>query len=821
MAAMKKNGKLAAYRAKRDFKKTAEPSGKEKSAPKGFSYLIQKHAARRLHYDFRLELEGTLKSWAVTRGPSLDPADKRLAVHVEDHPLSYGTFEGTIPQGQYGGGTVMLWDRGSWEPIGDLKKDYAKGRLTFILHGERLTGEWHLVRMGGKAGRQGKHENWLLIKSHDDSAHEGDGDYALDKFQTSVVTGRTMRQIAEGKKTKKLAAKKPETAKKILESAAPRGAKGKLPAFVPPQLATLVKSPPRGAQWVHEIKFDGYRALCHVEKGKIKLLTRANNDWTAKFRGLPERLKKLPLESALIDGEVVVLKQDGTMSFAALQHALGKSGQGELHYYAFDLLYLNGQDLTALPLLERKQALRDIIPQGDSHLHYSDHFTEPGDKVLDHACHIALEGIVSKRADARYSKGRSKTWLKTKCANAQEMVAGKAGTGFSREVAAGLIKKFVPLRQKQSAFKTIPNAEKADVQWLKPTLVAEVGFSEWTESGALRHPSFHALREDKPAEQIVREKPIATPVAKPEKRAKSPLLPKGKNVSTEVAGVTLSHPDKLVFPDEKITKLDVAHYYETVAPYLLEYAASRPISLMRCPDGTGKACFFQRHIDEGLPKYIKTKSIAITETRDYLYIENVQGLIALVQMGVIEIHCWGAQAKTADRPNRMIFDLDPGEDVSWVRVKEAALQVRDGLRQTGLKSFLEVTGGKGLHIVAPLRPGPNWDKVKAFTHEFARIMEREEPKLYTTSSRKNERAGRIYIDYLRNGKGASAITPYSLRARKNAPVAVPIDWSELNHLANAHTFTMDSVLVRLEKSKRNPWTEMNELQQKLPNLGKM
>ena len=857
-----KKSTLDRYYAKRDFTKTAEPRG---DAPRAsgvqLKYLIQKHAARRLHYDFRLELDGTLKSWAVTKGPSLDPADKRLAVHVEDHPLEYGSFEGTIPQGQYGGGTVMLWDEGTWEPIGDAARAYKKGRLTFILHGKRLKGEWHLVRMGAHANAGGRHDSWLLIKSHDKYANEENGDRALERYQKSAVSDRSMEAIAKGNKqwvSKAAKSAKPATAPRAKKAAKTSGKKKRAsggtseeapPAFIAPELATLVTDPPAGDSWVHEIKFDGYRALCRIAGDKVKLLTRNNNDWTAKFKFIADQMNDLEIDNAILDGEITTIDETGAMSFGALQQALSNGAQDKLHYYLFDALYLNGEDLRAKPLLERKQALRDVIPSGHMALHYSDHFVEPGPNVLQHACHLALEGIVSKRADAAYHSGRNETWLKSKCINEQEFViggytrqpkhpdrlaalligvyekkqlifAGKVGTGFDRKESARLLNKLAPLEQKMPPFAHLPNEAKRQAIWVKPKLVAQVNFTEWTRDHSLRHPSYQGLREDKPAEQVVREtrRRLTGSAGKPTpmRESKEAAVPVKPNV---IAGVALTHPDKVLYPEQNVTKQDLAEYYEQVADWMLPHVAGRPISLVRCPAGEGKKCFFQRHSGEGKAKAIRDIDIDVKgDSRAYITIDDLAGLISLVQMGVLEIHVWGARADKPDQPDRIVFDFDPHEDVPWSRVKDAALEMHQRLKDLKLESFLKTTGGKGLHVVAPITRKPDWPAVKSFAHGIALQMANDAPKLFTTNSRKAERTGRIFIDYLRNDKTASAIAPYSTRAREGAPIAVPLAWDELAKLPSAHSFTIATVEKRLKALKNDPWKDIENLRQSLPKL---
>ena len=642
--------KLETYRAKRDFTKTREPSGERVAGGRGFSYLIQKHAASRLHYDFRLELDGVLKSWAVTRGPSLNPEDKRLAVHVEDHPLDYGSFEGIIPQGEYGGGTVMLWDRGTWEPLGKPERDLARGNLTFILHGKRLRGRWHLVRMRAKRPGDAKRENWLLIKGKDEYA-DANGEAAIEQFQKSVVSGRGMEGIARasGKTWSKIGPRRKYAAeandavealqKKKRVAAARRPtklrdlAKGDaVSRFIAPQLAALVCEPPKGDNWVHEIKFDGYRLLAVILYGRADLFTRGANDWSDRFKPLCRSFTDLGLSSAVIDGEVVHVAEDGSMSFHGLQNALSTGKLNRLRYYAFDLLHLNGIDLRSRPLTERKALLRQLMAGVSDRLLYSEHFAEPGDQILTRACNLALEGIVSKRADAPYRSGRTDLWLKSKCIKEQELVvggyteqpshpgtlgallvgyfeekelrfAGKVGTGFTQAEARSLLKKLQGRGTKNSPFVLLPSDARRGAHFIRPDLVAHVNFSEWTPDGKLRHPSFQGLREDKAAREVVREKPKPLAAVAERDTAAPKRSAKTSKDDARVANVLLSHPDRVLWPEAGITKIELARYYEAVAPRLLAQAGNRPISLVRCPNGAGGECFFQRHVTGGMSSW--------------------------------------------------------------------------------------------------------------------------------------------------------------------------------------------------------------------------
>jgi bifunctional non-homologous end joining protein LigD len=842
-------GGLARYRAMRDFKKTAEPQG-GKATSGGNSFVVQKHAARRLHYDFRLELDGTLKSWAVTRGPSFDPADKRLAVHVEDHPIDYGGFEGVIPQGQYGGGTVMLWDRGTWEPIEDPRAGYAKGKLKFTLHGDKLTGGWTLVRMGGRA-RQERADNWLLIKERDAAAQPGHGDETLEKQVRSVTTGRSMDQIAasadrvwtrDGEQTVK---KTTEPSKPAPKRKKKQGG-GKLPDFVAPELPTLVDKPPEGPEWLHEIKLDGYRVLWRLDGGRSRILTRTGQDWTDRF---PEVAKlKLDTAAALVDGEIVAMDGKGTTSFQDLQEALSSGRTADLKFCAFDLLHLDGEDLRDEPLEARKDRLKALLKASpvSERLFLSEHIEGRGKDVFDKACALSLEGIVSKRRDAPYRPGRGDDWLKIKCSARQEFViggftdhskdadsigalligyfeegeliyAGRVGTGFDTDTRKELRRSLNKLTRKVAAFKSLPAATRRGAHWVEPKMVAEIAYSNWTRDGVLRHPSFQGLRMDKPAASISRDqaKPVAKAAAKAATKGRS-VASKGKSGKDEVEGVTLTHSDRVLYAEEGLTKRDLADYYVAVAEAMLPHLAGRPLSLVRCPEGAGKECFYQKHPGNSAPDALRR--IDVTEgagTHEYGVVDDVAGLIACVQMGVLEIHPWGSREKTLEKPDRIIFDFDPAPDLDWKRVVDAAAEMRERLKTLGLESFLKTTGGKGLHVVAPLTPRDEWPEVKAFTKAVAAAMEGDSPRAYTTVMSKSERRGKIFIDYLRNDRGSTAIAPFSTRARAGAPVAMPIPWKALTPSLKPAEFTVLTVPKRLKAQRTDPWAEIDKLRQGL------
>ncbi len=789
---------LAQYNAKRDFKLTREPAGKiEKGA--GDRFIVQKHDATRLHYDFRLEVDGVLKSWAVTKGPSADPADKRLAVRTEDHPMSYADFEGGIPKGEYGGGTVMLWDRGTWAPIaGKSAKDIDKGHLHFTLDGERMKGEWLLVRMKPRPGE--KRENWLLRKV--DDAFVGGSDDLVGRELTSVLTGRTMAEIAgdEGGEKSLKGAKGAAFAKKMREAAAHNKkvvkptAKGKPPKFRPLQLATLVDAVPVGNSWFHEIKYDGYRAEIAAAGSDVRVYTRNGLDWTDKFAPLVRHIATLDLPPCLMDGEIIAYGKDGNPDFSSLQAVLkrGLGAQDEataLHFFAFDLLEQDGKSLANLGNLERKERLEALLRHAQPPVAVADHIIGAGEKLYAAMCSAGQEGIISKRAEAAYSGRRSKSWLKVKCTRRQEFILvgwnpssargrpfaslllaqregdalvykGNVGTGFDIGTMADLAKKFAKLERKTSPL-DIAAVSARKVRWLKPELVAEIAFAEFTASGSVRHASFLGLRADKPARDVTPEQ-------------KQP-------VPAPASDVMISSRDRIIFPESKATKGDLADYYSAIAPVMLLHTARRPISLVRCPQGRGKKCFFQKHDSGSFGDHVHHVPIKEKDGgyEDYLYIEDADGLLACVQMGTIEFHGWGSHVETLEQPDRMIFDLDPDEGLDFADVKKAAADIRRQLADIGLVSFAMLSGGKGVHVVVPLEPGHNWDKHKDFSKRFAEALSMAEPDRFVATMSKAKRKGKIFIDWLRNQRGSTAILPYSARAREGAPVAVPIGWDAL------------------------------------------
>ncbi|MFH5926099.1 DNA ligase D [Roseomonas xinghualingensis] len=822
---------LAPYRAKRDFRSTAEPKGAIPRGRKGkaLAFVVQKHDATRLHYDFRLELNGVLKSWAVTRGPSLDPTDKRLAVEVEDHPVEYGRFEGIISMG-YGAGTVMLWDRGTWEPASDDPAgDLEKGRLSFTLHGERLHGAWHLVRMRAR-GRETKH-NWLLIKDDDEEARPGDGDALLEEFDRSISTGRDMAAIAG-----KVAAKSVVSTKRSAPKAVPRKAAGNktaTPGFIPPMLCVLESEAPAGPCWVHEIKLDGYRMLAVIQGGKARLLTRTGQDWSHRFPEVAKALGALP--DGVVDGELVAPDKDGNPDFAALQAAMEKGTTGKLRFFAFDLPVQGRKDLHDQPLLKRKAALREMLKTAPPEVVFVEHFTERGDALLRSSCRLGLEGIVSKRANSPYREGRSGDWVKTKCRGNDEFVVGghgtgakgrmtlllgawrdgklvylgRVGSGISGEKAKDLEKQLRGLKRKDSPFANAP-ADRRATSWVEPRLVAEVDYTGWTADGLLRQASFKGVREDKPAEEVGMPRPGE---AQPEPKAAQPAS-SGRSV---VAGVALSHPDKLYWPDEGITKRGLAEYMEAVAPRLLPWVAGRPLSLLRAPDGIKGDRFFQRHAGRGTSALI-TQVKPRGEKSSLLQVDRMEALVALAQSGTLELHPWPARSETIAQPDRLILDLDPAEDLPFAAVVEAALALRGGIEAMGLAPFCKTTGGKGLHIVVPIAPGASWKGLHDTAAMICKALEAEAPERFTTDNSKAVRGGRIFLDYQRNARGASAVAAWSPRARPGATVSMPLDWSEVTKKLDPRAFTLRTAPGRLKEA--DPWSGFEAAAKPLPGKSK-
>ena len=870
---------LDRYRAKRDFQQTAEPSGEQPITPSDrLRFVIQKHDATRLHFDLRLELDGVFKSWAVTRGPSLDPADKRLAVEVEDHPLGYGDFEGTIPKGQYGGGTVQIWDRGYWAPEGGLTPQQAfdGGDLKFHLEGERLHGSWVLVRM--KHDRMGtKRTNWLLIKHRDEFA--GDGTEAMMAEDRSVASSRPMAEIAAGRgraprpfmlspdhaptadavwnskeglaaeargpaATPPKSARKPKPAKPHTPATPAKTPKIAIPDFVAPQLCQTVERPPAGAGWAHEIKFDGYRMQLRVTAGTATLRTRNGHDWTARFPAIARAAAALP--DLLADGEIVAHGPDGTPDFAALQVALSEEHTDDLVFYAFDLIFDAGTDWRPRHLADRKTRLQQILTEAraPTTLRFVEHFETGGDAILQSACRMSLEGIVSKRLDAPYQSGRTDNWVRSKCRGGEEVVIGawsttagkfrsllvgahrgdhfvylgRVGTGY----AAGTVAKLMP-RLESVASKTSPftgaNAPKREpgVTWTRPELVAEIEFAGWTGAGMVRQAAFKGLRQDKPAAEVQAAEPIP-PADAPSPTPKPPPTPApasrpSTTAKPVVLGVTLSHPDKQFWPDagdgEPVTKLDLARYFEAVGPRMIPHLAGRPCSIVRAPDGLAGQAFFQRHAMTGTSHLLDLVTVS-GDRKPYLQVNRVEGLAALAQSGAVELHPTNCAPLAYDQPGRLVFDLDPGPGVTFDTIAAAARSLRDRLDAIGLPAFCKTTGGKGLHVVCPLAPptkgdGPDWKTAKSFAQELCRRLAADEPGRFVLNMAKKLRDNRIFLDYLRNDHLSTAVSPFSPRHREGATVSMPVAWREVTARLDPKSFTVRTVPKLL--ARKDPWAD--------------
>lgn len=845
------NMKLSLYNKKRDFKKTPEPKGKVSHQHKNL-YVIQKHAASHLHYDFRIELNGVLLSWAVPKGPCLDPSVKRLAMHVEDHPVEYGHFEGMIPEGEYGGGTVMLWDIGKWVPLDENPTAaYHQGHLKFELQGKKLKGSWHLINFK----REDK-KSWFLIKGKDKYVKPfPDYDITLKKSK-SVLTNYSIDEITQHHEkvwTKKGAVnvkevnekKKqknpvkfstlPENIKKIAKAAS-------MPAHLSPQLATLIDSPPAGDQWLHELKFDGYRIIAFKQGNKIRLMSRNNREWTAYFPNVIAALKKLAVKNIIVDGEIVLLNKNQRPDFQLLQNAIGSNHTENFLYYIFDLLYLEQYKLFGLPLLQRKEILQQVIPSNDPALQYSNHIIGNGMAIFEKSCEMGFEGIIAKKIDSTYEEKRSKTWLKVKCTQRQEFViggysppkrsrsyfgslylgyydhdtlkfCGNVGTGFNTSALKSIYDQLQQHRSEINPFHVRPPGVTTAI-WVKPVLVAEVEFSEWTSEGILRHPSFKGLRSDKPARVITREKPKSITAVK--KKQANKVNTKKKNNLT----FKLTNPSKILYPEDGITKLQIAEYYAEIANWIMPYIVNRPLTLVRCPDNY-KKCFYQKHINRSTPATLYGLAIKEKEKTEHsIYIKDREGLMALVQMGTLEIHPWGSRIEQVEYPDTIIIDLDPAPDIKWQKVVATAKLIKDYLQSFKLKSYIKTTGGKGLHVAIPLRPEYDWETVKNFTHVFVKFLVANHPKDYIGEMSKVKREGKIFVDYLRNQRGATAIGAYSTRARAGAPVSVPLEWDELTNNFADTFYTIATLPQRLRELKRDPWHDFHNIKQSL-NLDKL
>jgi bifunctional non-homologous end joining protein LigD len=852
--------KLSTYRQKRDFETTQEPRGAlDVKSSNRLRFVIQKHDASRLHYDLRLELDGVFKSWAVTKGPSLDPHDKRLAVEVEDHPLDYGDFEGTIPKGQYGGGTVMLWDRGHWEPEGkgSIEQQLKKGDLKFQLDGKRLKGSFVLVRMNGDRFKS-KRNNWLLIKHSDARSVEKNGAAVLQDNATSVASGRTMEQIAAGKGRKPkpfmldgstveadavwnsntgLATNKRKSTSKRRKATAKNPSV--LPDFIEPQLCQTLSRPPGGKGWLHEIKFDGYRIQMRVADGKVTLKTRKGLDWAERYSPIAAAAAELP--NAIIDGEICALDHNGAPDFAALQAALSEGKTGSLVYFAFDLLFDGDEDLRFLPLIERKTRLEELLSTLDtnSNIRFVEHFETGGEAVLRSACRLSLEGIISKEAKSPYVSGRSASWAKSKCRAGHEVViggytktgnrfrslivgvhrgknfiyTGRVGTGFGGNKVAALVAALKPLEVQRSSFSGKSPPKRGDeIVWVKPELVAEIEFAGWTSDGLVRQAAFKGLREDKPADEVEAEKPsdADTKLLEP---SSSPPRSAGRQAGrANVMGVLISSPDKILWQaagDSKaVTKEELARYYEAIGSWMINHIRGRPCSIIRTPDGVGGEQFFQRHAMPGTSNLLELVTV-FGDRKPYLQIDRVEGLAAVAQLGAVELHPWNCEPHQPEVPGRLVFDLDPAPDVDFPGVVEAAQEMKARLEKLGLVSFCKTTGGKGLHVVTPLKVGKRkkltWDEAKDFAHAVCLAMALDSPDRYLTKMSKKLREGRIFLDYLRNDRMSTAVAPLSPRAREGATVSFPLTWNQVKKNLDPKRFTVRSVPALL--SKTDAWAD--------------
>jgi bifunctional non-homologous end joining protein LigD len=854
------NRNLDDYNRMRDFSATSEPaavkrSGRKNAAEHALQFCIQKHDASHLHYDFRLELDGALKSWAVPKGPSLDPKVKRLAVHVEDHPLDYATFEGSIPEGHYGAGDVIVWDRGVWIPQEDPQKAYAKGKLKFELQGEKLGGIWNLVR----THMPGKKEQWFLIKHQDGAARPQDDYDVLVAEPDSVLSERTLvdkpKLAAEqSKPVKKPAAKSRKKATGTLTGAH----KAKLPAQLKPELATLVDSAPEG-QWSYEIKFDGYRIMARIDHDQVQLFTRNGHDWTHKLPQQAEALAALGLESAWLDGEMVVANEHGVPDFQALQNAFEAGRSGNILYYLFDLPYLNGVDLRGVPVEERRSALATILgAQKNPLLRYSEAFDETPDALLNSACQMQMEGLIGKRLGSPYVSRRSGDWIKLKCKHRQEFVvvgytepkgsrsafgalllglhdrdsgelryAGKVGTGFNEATLKSILAQLKPLQVKKAAVVNPPSGfEAKGVHWLKPKLLAEIAFAEMTKDGSVRHAVFHGLRDDKPAKDITEERAKPVKTSETKSAAKSPGKKPAKKVPAEKAEtapsqlglangkVRITHPDRVIDAVSGTTKMQLAEYYTSVAEWILPQLKDRPVALVRAPDGIAGELFFQKNAERLAIPGISTLDKDVTG-QPVMLINNAEALIGAVQMSTVELHTWNATTVDLDKPDRFVLDLDPDPALPWKSMVEATALTLTVLDELGLKAFLKTSGGKGIHLVVPITRKLGWDEVKDFSHAIVSHMAKLLPDRFSAVSGPKNRVGRIFIDYLRNGLGATTICTYSARTREGLPVSVPLFREEVGEIKGGNQWNVHNVHERLAEVGDEPWADMKKTRQSI------
>jgi bifunctional non-homologous end joining protein LigD len=812
---------LKAYKAKRNFSITSEPAEGGEVATDALTFVIQKHWASRLHYDFRLEMDGTMKSWAVPKGPSYDTKDKRMAVHVEDHPISYSSFEGTIPEKQYGAGKVIIWDKGTWQPLDDPHKGYEAGNLKFEMHGHKMHGKWALIRMKGRGEKQ---EPWLLIKEKDDFARPASEFSVIDEMPDSV------KDLKQPKGAKKATPAEKKTAV-ANGKAPPEAVKAELPGSLAPELATLVDKPPATpADWVFEIKFDGYRMLARVEGKSVKLFTRNGNDWTSKLGALHKELLKMKLPDGWYDGEIVVHDENGRPNFGMLQMAFDGSGTTEIVYFLFDAPYLNGYDMRDVPLEARRAALKNVLDKSPSQLvRFSDEFGSDPQELVVAACKMGLEGVIGKRRDSRYVLRRSPDWIKLKCGQRQEFViggytdpqgsrtgigalllgtydkdgvlqyAGNVGSGFNEASLRDLKAKLGKLDTDESPFPPKAVAGRKH-HWVKPKLIAEVSFAEWTNTGSVRHAVFQGLRDDKPAKVITRETPkhVEEAVDKQTEAA----APEGKLP----AGLKVTNGDRVIDKASGATKLDLVRYYALVGALMMEHLKGRPLSLVRAPAGVGGELFFQKHADVAKLPGVKQMDQALDPDHPtMLEVASVNGILSAAQWNVVEFHTQNATGKAYETPNRMVFDLDPGEGVDWKMIQEAAQLVHAILEELGLPSFLKTSGGKGLHVVVPIKPAYGWDTVKDFSELIVRHMAETLPDRFSFKSGPRNRVGKIFIDYLRNGRGATTAAAWSARVRPGLGISVPLAWDELAAVKAGDQWNVRNAHTRLDKGNE-PWS---------------
>lgn len=852
---------VSEYTRKRNFDITSEPpeTSDRPHAGKGqaLTFVIHKHDARNLHYDFRLELDGTLKSWAVPKGPSLDPKNKRLAVHVEDHPLGYGTFEGSIPEGQYGAGDVIVWDRGIWQPHGDPLATYKSGKLKFTLIGEKLTGDWALVRTHLR-GNSDK-EQWLLIKEKDEAVRSADEyDIVIDRPE-SVVSGATVGEGRPSTKSRKpkAATSAPTVPKKRDSKAAAK--KAEVPEKLSPELATLMDTPPDG-EWLYEIKFDGYRIMARILDGEVRLLTRNGHDWTGKLPLQAKAISELNLGDGWLDGEVVVLNDAGLPDFQALQNAFDIGRSKDIVYYLFDVPFFNGEDIREKPVEERRAVLKKLLGgQGKGTLRFSDAFSASHRDIIESASLLSLEGVIGKRAGSAYQSRRSPDWIKLKCKLRQEFVivgfttpqgsrsgfgalllavneegeglvyAGRVGTGFNQKTLGEMSEQMKPLQQDQSPLaRTLTSAQARGVYWIQPTLVGEVEFGEWTRGGIIRHSAFIALRSDKPASEVVHEyaktakdlyaeaKPKASKVSTPKSVTPARKVSASKSAAkdrVDVAGVSISHPERVIDSQSGLHKIDLAHFYESISDWILPYLHQRPVALLRCPEGVEGEQFFQKHSEHLAIPHIKQLDPELDPGHARLMeIDSVQALVGAAQMGTIELHTWGATHNHIELPDHFVLDLDPDSALPWRSMIEATQMTLAVLDELGLDAYIKTSGGKGMHIIVPLARKADWETVKAFAKAVAQFIAQQLPERFTATSGPKNRVGKIFIDYLRNTRGASTVVAYSARARPGLPVSVPVTRDELAGLTSSAQWNIGNLLKRLRQLKADPWKGYNNTQ---------